>query len=383
MSLYVPEQTSPIIPNAMIRIERRLPHPGEVLVREGMRVEPEDTVARSYLPASPQVVNVAQALAIPPAFVEEVMFYEVGARVSKGDDLAQGDLISGGRSCKAPVSGIIGTIDTETGYVTITPDPEEWTMAANIRGLVMEVLPHAGVVIETYAAQVYGAFGFGEERSGVLHLFVTDPDEVVTHEHQIDARSAYTILIAGAGITAAALQKACQAQVRGVIVGGIDERDLRTFLRWSSQNDWQTGVHSWRVPDREHNADPGLTLMVTEGFGIRPMSQPIFELLSARDRQEALIVGTTQLRSPLRRPRLVISLARSTEGQIEPTQPHLRPNAYVRLLDMAHLGQVAQVRSIPTYPVRLDAGHSVSAVEVVQEAGTPFFVPRTAIEVLN
>jgi hypothetical protein len=382
MSLYVPEQTAPIVPHAMIRIERKLPYPGEVLVREGMRVEPEDTVARAYIPASPQVINVAQALAIPPSAMEDVMLYEVGATVSKGDDLAQGNFMSGGRRCTSPVSGVIGTIDTETGYVTITPDPEEWTMAANIRGVIMEVRPYEGVVIETYAAQVYGAFGLGKERSGVLQLFVTDPDEVVTHEHQIDARSAYTILIAGAGITAAALQKACQAQVRGVIVGGIDERDLRTFLRWSSHNNWQTGVHSWKLPDREQH-DPGLTLMVTEGFGIRPMSQPIFELLSARDRQEALIEGTTQLRAPLRRPRLVISLARSTEGQIEPTPSQLRPNALVRLLDRQHLGQVAQVRSIPAYPVRLETGSRVSAVEVVQEDGTSFFVPRTAIEVIN
>ncbi len=383
MSLYVPENTPPIVPSAMVRIERMLPQPGEVLVREGMRVEPEDMVARAYLPASPQVLNVAQSLAIPPSWVEDSMFYEVGARVSKGDDLAQGDFISGSRSCKSPVSGIIGTIDGETGYVTITPDPDEFTMAANIRGVVMEVRPYEGVVIETLAAQLYGVFGFGEERSGVLQLFVTDPDEVVTHEHQIDARSSYTILIAGAGITAAALKKAVQAQVRGVIVGGIEERELRTFLRWSSQNDWHTGVRGWQVPDMQQVADPGLTLMVTEGFGIHPMSPPIFDLLSARDRQEALIVGTTRLRGPLQRPRLVISLARSAEAQMEASQVELRSGSLVRLLDMKHLGQVAKVRSVSSYPVQLTPGISAAAVEVVQADGIPFHVPRTAVEVLE
>lgn len=383
MSLYIPQDTPPVVPHSMAQIERMLPHPGEVLVREGARVESDDIVARAFIPSSPQVINVAQVLAIPPSLVEEAMLFEVGNRVNRGEELAQGNFMGGGQTCKAPVSGIIGAVDTETGYVTISPDPKEFTMASNIRGIVMEVRPYEGVVIETLAAQVFGVFGFGEERSGILQLFVTDPDEVVTHEHQIDARSAYTILIAGAGITAAALQKAVNFQVRGIVVGGIDERELRAFLRWKSKNDWHVGTKGWRVPNPNTTPDPGLTLVVTEGFGVRPMSQAVFDLLSARDRQEVLIDGTTQLRNPLRRPRLVISLTRSAEIQLDAPQPELRPEAIVRLLDMSHLGQMATVRSIPSHPIRLDCGVRVSAVEVVQEEGVPFFVPRTAVEVLD
>jgi len=381
MSRYVPEGIPPIVSGTMARIERRLPHPGEVLVHEGTRVEPEDIIARAFLPASPQVINVAQSLAIPPDLVEDVMLYEVGNKVSQGDELAQGGLMSGGRSCLSPVSGIISTIDTETGYVTIAPDPIEFTMPANIRGVVMEILPHEGVIIETPAAEVYGVFGVGGERSGILQLFVTDPDEIVTDEH-IDVRSAYTILIGGAGITAAALKRAVQSQVRGIIVGGIEERELRAFLGWVSQNDWHTGVKSWRVPDPQYTPDPGLTLMITEGFGIHAMSKPLFELLSARDRQEALIDGTTQLRQGLRRPRLVISLTRSAEAQLETPRPQLRPDATVRLLDTAHMGHIAKVRSVSSSLRRVASGAYTEAVEVVQEEGKPYWLPVTAIEVL-
>lgn len=382
MSLYVPESAPPIVTGAMIRIERMLPYPGEVLAREGTRVEPDDIVARSFLPVPPHVINVAQSLAIPPSLIEDVMLYEVGDTVSEGEDLAQADLLSGGRRCSVPVSGIVAGIDSETGYVTIAPDPVEFHMSANIRGVVMEVRPHEGVVIETVAAQVYGVFGVGQERSGVLQLFVTDPDEVITHEHQIDARNAYTILIGGAGITAAALKKAVQAQVRGVIVGGIDEYELRSFLRWRSQGDWQAGGTNWKIPDPQRTPDPGLTLMVTEGFGVRPMSTPIFELLSDRDRQEALIDGTTQLRYPMRRPRLVISVSRSSEAQLDIPQPDLRVGAVVRLLDTDHIGQVATVHFIPSVPVRIQSGVHTAAVEVVQEGAPPFFVPQSAVEVL-
>ncbi|MFP4436657.1 MAG: hypothetical protein ACLFVO_05375 [Chloroflexaceae bacterium] len=379
--MYIPEGTPPLVPNAMARIERRLPQPGEILVRVGERVEPGDAIARAFLSVPSHIVNVAQTLGIPPARVERAMRRERGNKIVQGEVLARTNRL-GGRTCQVPVSGIIADVDSATGYVTIAPDPVEFTMYAAVRGIVMEVQPLEGVVIETPAAQVYGVFGLGEERSGVLRLLVTDPTEIIT-DNQIDARSAYAILIGGAGITAAALRRAVQEQVLGVIVGGIDERELRTFLGWAGVEDWYTGQDSWQVPHPRHGGDPGLTLMLTEGFGIHPMAEPMFDLLSAQDRQEALIEGTTQLRYPLRRPRVVIPLARSSGSQLELPRPPLRPGATVRLSDTAHMGQIARVHSVPSLPRRIDAGVYVPAVEVVQDDTPPFWLPRTAVEVLT
>ncbi len=385
MSLYVPEGTTPIILNSMARIERRLPLPGEIIVREGVRVEADDLLGRAFLPVSPHVVNVAQALAIPPSQVEDVLRHELGSNVSAGESLANAAF----RTCPSPVRGVLVAVDNETGYVTIAPDPEEFKLFANIQGVVMEIFPYEGVLIETPADQLFGVFGVGYERSGLLQLFVTDSDEVITHE-RIDARSAYSILIGGAGVTATALIKAVQEQVRGVIVGSIDEQELRTFLRWSSKNDdwarqdeWHTGTTSWEVPDSYKAPDPGLTIMVTEGFGSYPMSQSVFEFLSSKDRQPALISGTTRLRGGMQRPRLVASLTRSEKAQMELPRPQLRPDATVRLLDTAHLGQIATVRSVSVAPVRLATGIRTAAVEVVQEEGVSFWVPRMAVEVLD
>ena len=113
------------------------------------------------------------------------------------------------------------------------------------------------------------------------------------------------------------------------------------------------------------------------------MAQPIFDLLSEHDRQEALIEGRTSLRRPLRRPRLVVPLARSAGAQVEPPQPVLRPGSTVRLIDYAHLGQIARVRAISSAPRRLASGLRVAAVEIDQPDGAPFWLPRTAIEVLE
>jgi hypothetical protein len=381
MSLYIPEGTPPVVPNAMARIERRLPHPGEVLVRQGSRVEPEDVVARALTPEPAQIINVARALGIPPGQVYRAMTREVHNKVNAGQVLARSSRFLG-RSCVAPVGGLIADLDHETGYVTIAPDPVEYTLQATVRGIVMEIMPYEGVVIETPAAQVYGAFGVGEERSGVLRLLAINPDDVVRPE-QIDARSAYAILICGASISAAALRRAVAEQVRGVIVGGIDERELREFLGWQGPQSWQVGPQSQAWPDPRHSAAPGLTIIVTEGFGARPMSQPIFELLSAQDRQEALIEGQTRLRRPLRRPRVVIPLtSRGTVG-VEAQRPQLRAGARVRLLNHTHLGQVGQVRTLPAAPRVVGSGARVAAVEVVTSEGEPIWLPRSCVEVLS
>jgi hypothetical protein len=380
MSLYNPEGIPPVISSGMAHVERRLPCPGEILIRKGERVEPEDPIARAFVPAPPHIINVAQALAIRSAQVPRAVRFKVGDKVRQGESLARRGALRG-RSCVAPVEGVVSAIDTETGYVTIAPDPEEITLAAALRGIAMSIQPYRGVTIETPAAQAYGAFGVGHERGGVLRLILIDPTEMVKPEH-IDARSAYAILVcSGAGITAAALQRALHEQVRGVVTGSIDEQELRTFLEWADHERWYTGAGSWQFPDTRRAPDPGLTLLVTEGFGSQPMSPPIFDLLSSQDRQEALIEGTTHLRFPHTRPRVIVPLARGS-GATEPPRPPIEPGVQVRLLDTAHMGQVASVRAVSSFPRRVASGVSAEAVEVVPEGAEPLWVPRTAVEVL-
>ena len=382
MSLYVPTGTPPLIHSAVARIERRLPSAGEVLVRQGQRVEPEEVVAKAFLPGTPVIVNLARALSIAPAMVERAMAREVGNKVAQGEVLARSSRI-GGRSCLSPVSGKIESVDSETGYVTISPDPTMYELQATVRGLVMEIIPNQGVVIETPAAQVYGVFGVGQERSGVLQLLVTDPSEAIVPD-MINAKSAYAILIGGSGITAAALRRAIKEQVRGVIVGGIEEAELRAFLGANSLNCWRTGSGGWQFPVNVPGQPTELTLVVTEGFGVHPMSLPLFELLALHDRQEALIEGHTRLRGPMRRPRVVVPLSSRTAGvQLEPPRPALRPGATVRILHGAQLGQIGQIRSVSKGPRRLPSRVRGPAVELVLEDNTALMLPRTDVEILS
>lgn len=382
MTHYYPDGTPAVVTHTVARIERQLPVAGEVLVRVGSRVEPDDVVLRAAYPLDPQIVNVARDLGVLPNHVYAKMKKEEGNKVAKGEPIAKASLLSG-RTTTSPVAGTITTIDRTTGYVTITPNPLPIELRAQVRGIVMEVPDQRTVVIETPASYVQGIFGLGGERFGVLRLLVTDPGERVEAD-MVDARSAYAILIGGASITAAALRKALEEQVRGIIIGGIEEHELRDFLNDADGAAWRTGYNTWRLPAPPFNRDPGLTLMVTEGFGVQPMSDPLFKTLASYDQQEALIEGATQIRSPQRRPRVIVPLSRVRNvDQTAAPQAKLTINGPVRILAGPQRGQVGTVRSFPADPQLLPSGLRTLTVEIVVADGSRILLPHAALEALS
>lgn len=380
MSLYVPSGASPLITGALARIERRLPHPGEVVVRVGQRVEPGTPVAHAFIPAAPRLINLARLLMVPPSRVKRSLLHDIGASIAQGAPLAQTSRF-GGRKCLSPVSGVFTGVDEATGYITITPDPVRYELLANVPGVVMEIMPYEGVRIETPAAQVYGIFGIGTNQYGVLQLMVTDPAEPITPD-KINARFAYAIIIGGSTISAAALERAVQEGVRGIIVGSIDEAELRAFLGVEGYAPWDAGPPDWGFPSSPSSAD--LVVVVTEGFGSRPMSRPLFDLLASYVGKEALVEGATCVWGEVRRPRVVIPLPTRAAGvSIDTPRPTARPGALVRILHQPQLGQLGQVRTLLSAPQRLPSRVRTQAAEVVLEDSTITRVSAIAVEALN
>ncbi len=375
--LYVPDGVPPLVKGTLARVERTLPQPGEILVRQGGRVEPEDIVARGMSVDPPFMINLSRALGLPPAQAARAVVAPIGQPISAGAVLArQRRLFS--RRALSPVNGTLRAVDPATGYAIVTPEPRQITLTAGIRGIVTEIIANQRVVIETPAAQIYGVGGFGPTCNGILQLLALDPAEPIT-EKKIDAQSMYAIVIGGSGISAAALRKAVEHQVRGIIVGSISERDLREFFQWVNRQVWNIGHRNWQWP--ASIAAP-LTIVLTEGIGQAAMAAPLFDLLTANDRREAFIESGTSLRHPHQRPRIIIPLPRSSGASLEPHRPPLRPGAQVRLLDYDHLGQIGQVRSLPALPQRLPAGNRAAAVEVVTKSGEAIWLPRSCVEVI-
>lgn len=375
--LYVPDGVPPLVASSVARLERCLPQPGDILVRQGGRVEPDDVIARGLSQPQPYLINLARELGLPPAQAARAVLAPIGQPINAGAVIARRRGLTS-RRVLSPVNGTLTMVDEATGYAFVVPEPRQITLTAGIRGIVMEIVNNQRVVIETPAAQLYGVGSFGPDCNGVTRLLTLDPAEPIT-EAMIDAQSMYAVVIGGSGISAAALRKAVEHQVRGVIVGSIAESELRDFFRLSKRLAWTIGVRNWQWPGL---IESPLTIVITEGIGNAPMAAPLFELLATHDRREVFIESSTSLRRTHRRPRVIIPLARSSSTALEPPRPPLRVGARVRLLSHDHLGHLGQIRSLPVFPQRLPSGVRTAAVEVLLETGEAIWLPRSCVEVI-
>ncbi len=131
--------------------ERKLPLPGDVLVKEGQTVTAETIVARTELPGNVQSVNAANLLGALPEDVEEFLTKPVGSKVEKGETFAESRSFFGlfRSKCHAPVKGTIESVSKITGQVLLREEPIPVEVDAYVDGTVVEVHPRSGVTIET------------------------------------------------------------------------------------------------------------------------------------------------------------------------------------------------------------------------------------------
>ncbi|HPZ89937.1 MAG TPA: hypothetical protein PLL81_01110 [Bacillota bacterium] len=355
----------------IIRKVRRLPLKGEVLVERGMRVEPETVVARTFIPGRPHLVPVANLLNIEPAEVEEVMLKAVGDPVEEGEVIARYSAFFGlfRGQCQSPAAGTIEHISPVTGQVTIREPAVPVAVKAYISGVVTEILPREGVVVETPAALAQGIFGIGGEGCGRLRMAVKQPDEVLTARHIRDDDRG-RILVGGALVTAEALRRAEEAGVTGLVCGGILDKDLHEYLGY------EIGV---AITGHE---DISLSLVVTEGFGKLPMAAKTFALFQKLEGQTASINGTTQIRAGVLRPEVVVSRPGIAAAETETVATGLEIGTRVRVIRTPWFGRLGVVSALPVQLQKIESEARVRVLEVTLDTGQRVTVPRANVEIL-
>jgi len=109
-------------PITLIRKTRRLPLPGEVLVKVGDRVSPDTVVARINLrPGIPWVLPVARMIGIEPQDLPSAMLKKVGDTVKTKEIIARSSEkgLYGRKEYASPTDGVIEEISARSGRVTI------------------------------------------------------------------------------------------------------------------------------------------------------------------------------------------------------------------------------------------------------------------------
>ena len=388
---YYPIPQPTIANNILLRRERRLRVPGEVLVRAGQRVEPSDIVAQSTITPDPVQVNIAAELGLSPAATSKRLRATVGHPIEQGGVLAQRGGI-GSRVARAPIAGVFSGFDPATGIGLITAPSERASVQAYLKGIVTDLIPYYGAIIETPAILIRGIFGIGGEQHGVLKVTVSSHDEALA-EDVVDARLTYGIALGGGEVTAAVLHQAIKVGARGVIAGSIRSSELARFISHSNNAGpaslWRLGASGsgWDFPATQPGVPtsipPDFVLVITEGFGSVPMSSRTFEMLAAYDGQQIALNGATRLRGGLARPEIIIPLSRTTQVKWLGEGPQLAVGTHVRLLAPDYLGQVATITSLPVGPRAAQSGVIAPVADVTLPGDRRLRVPLVDLEALE
>ncbi|MBI4656086.1 MAG: hypothetical protein HY746_04965 [Elusimicrobia bacterium] len=362
------------IPCTVLRKKRMLPIPGKVLAESGKQIDALDVVAQTELPGKVYPVNVANRLGISPDEIRGYMVKRELDKVKKLETIAENKpFISWFKTkIESPVAGTVESVSELTGQVLLREPPKILPLKAYIKGRIAEVHPNFGVTIETEGTFIQGIFGIGGETNGEIAAAVESPDEELVAE-DIKELHKGKIVIGGKHASLNTIKRAIEIGVHAIVVGGIHDRDLRQILGYD------IGV---AVTGTEQI---GLTLVVTEGFGMIPMAEYTFRLLKSREGEKASVSGATQIRAGVMRPEIIVpgypknvTQCKKDEGRgwIEPGDP-------VRIIREPHFGVIGTVASLPPELTKIPSESRVRVLEVTLPGGEKLVIPRANIEVLE
>ena len=371
---YTPGLT--VTPWSVISKKRILPIPGAVLVQQGESVSSDKVVARAELPGKVHVVNVVNHLGILPEELKDVMAKCEGDRVEQGEVLAETrPLIKWFKSSvTSPITGSIETISNATGQVLLREPPRRLDLFSYVDGRVVEVIPGQGVRIETTCAFLQGIFGIGGETWGTLALVAESPEQPL-EARQLTADHAGKIVIGGSFVGADALQRAKSVGVKGLVIGGMHDKDLRVLLGYD------LGV---AITGTENI---GFTLVLTEGFGHIPMARKTFDLLRGLSGRKASISGATQIRAGVIRPEIIVprgseeSISRADlPGQVK---EGARIGDPVRVIREPYFGRIGEVVALPADLAMIPTESHLRVMEIQFADGARVVVPRANVEIIE
>ncbi len=358
---------------AKIAKVRRLPLKGQVVVKLGDVVTAETVVARTELPGNVQPVKAASILGVHQQDLRELMLKKEGDRVEKDEIFATNKSFFGlfKSHCHSPVQGTIESISDVTGQVIIREPPIPVEVDAYIDGTITEVVPDEGVVVECEGAFLQGIFGVGGETVGLLQVATKGPDEELTEGH-IRPEHRGKVIVGGSLVRIPALRKAVEAGVKAIVVGGLDDQDLRALLGYD------LGV---AITGTE---TIGCTVVITEGFGAMTMARRTFDLLRSQEGQKVSVNGATQIRAGVMRPEIVIPLAGSKSLRpAESLSEGLTVGSQIRVIRMPHFGRLGVVRDLPPELQKLETEALVRVLRVRFESGEEAVLPRANVEMIE
>jgi len=360
----------------ILRKDRLLPLKGDVLVKKGDKVKAEAVVAETLLPGKVIPLNLANKLGVTPGQLIDYVKVKAGEQISKGTILAENKGLFGlgfmKNSVQSPNDGEVESISSHTGQILLREPRIPVQVKAFIDGVVTEVIPNEGVIIENKSAYVQGIFGIGGETIGHIKVLAASPDEELNAD-KIDESCKDKIIVAGAFIRLAAIDKARKVGVKAIITGGVDDQDIKKILGYD------LGV---AITGHEN---VGITIVCTEGFGKITMAEKTFDLLKKFEGFKTSIHGRTQIRAGVIRPEIIIPLEFQENELVvvETKLPILEQGTLIRVIRQPNFGKIAKVVGMPEELTKVESETMVRVLEAEFADGKVMRLPRANVEVIE
>ncbi len=367
---YTPGLT--VTRSTVVRKTRRLPLPGQVVVVVGQKVKAANVVARTELPGKVNLINLANLLGLMPDELAPTLTVELGGAIAKGQIIAESRSFFGlfKSVATSPIDGTLESVSAVTGSAVLREAPIPVEVTAYVDGRVVEIIPDEGVIIESGAALIQGIFGLAGEVTAPLVIVAKSPDQVLEASHLLAAHAG-KIVVGGGRATLAALRRAIELKVAGVVCGGFAYQDVKELLGYD------VGVAV------TGNEPLGTTLVVTEGFGDIAMARTTYDLLVGLDGKRASINGATQIRAGVIRPEVVVPHAADADEAHRNGVVHgLELGAPVRCIRAPYFGRIGTVSGLPVDLHTMPSETKVRVLEV-DFSGTKVVIPRANVEVIE
>ncbi len=271
---------------------------------------------------------------------------------------------------KSPAAGTIESVSDVTGQLILREPPIPVEVDAFLEGTIVEVIAGEGVVIESPAAFIQGIFGIGGETHGTLVVAVSGPDDELTVDRLSPALEGQ-IVVGGSYVNHAVLNEAIRLGVRGVVVGGFDDRDLRDLLGYD------LGV---AITGQE---TLGITLVLTEGFGRIRMAERTFRLLKSLEGSQAAVSGATQIRAGVMRPEILVPRASAAGESSDGGVTGMDVGSLLRCIRGDHFGRIGRITALPAPLQELGSESHARVLEAEIEGVGRVILPRANIELIE
>lgn len=342
-----------ILPLARIRRARMLPGKGTVLAMAGQRINATEVIAEMEIPGQHVLIDIRRALGMK-RYDETLKLIDrkVGDRLEKGDIIAQTEgLVQ--RVVPAPFSGTI--IAIQKGQVLLEQPGGNMELKAGLTGIVVDVLPEHGVVIEASGALIQGVWGNHRTNIGMLLCQAETADQELTRSN-LDMSMRGAIVVSGYLGNSDALAAANELQLRGLILGSMASSLMPAALRVN------------------------FPILLIDGFGRIPMNSRAFKLLSNNEKRDVNL-NTNWDATLGDRPELFIPLPADGNPVLDTTE--FQPGKTVRIHSDPYCGQIGVISMLRPGQALLSNGVRAPAADVRFENGQVVLLPLANMDVLE